>query len=194
MRLWRVGIAGGIVGLAMSGCGEPGDIGPVASPGANIPRTSPDIEPAQAQGESAPVGETPALAPVQTADYKPAPPTAKGEVKTTPGGVKYETLKEGTGPELKRGETALLHYVGNVENGEVFDSSRSINQPRSFRIGIDPLIKGWEEGIPGMKVGELRKLTIPPALGYGIAGRPPKIPSKATLVFEVELLDIVAGK
>ena len=74
----------------------------------------------------------------------------------------------------------------------VFDASRSKNKPLSFRIGGDPLIKGWEEGIPGMKVGEIRKLTVPPELGYGEQGKPPKIPPNATLIFEVELLSIAA--
>ena len=119
---------------------------------------------------------------------KPAPPTAKGETKTTEGGVKYETLKEGTGPELKPGEKASVRYEGKLENG-----TSSTLPTRSRRsIGVRPLIKGWEEGIPGMKVGEVRKLTIPPELGYGAAGQGPKIPPNATLIFEVELLGITA--
>ncbi len=194
MRLLRVGIVGGLFGLAASGCGEPGAIGPVSPPGAIVPRTSPDAEPAQAQGEASSVPETQKAAAPKNADLKPALPTAKGETKTTAGGVKYETVKEGTGAELKIGQNALIHYVGSLENGEVFDSSRANNRPRNFRIGVDPLIMGWVEGIPGMKVGEIRKLTIPFPLGYGVAGRPPKIPQKATLLFEVELVDIVAGQ
>jgi FKBP-type peptidyl-prolyl cis-trans isomerase len=191
MRWLRFGIAGGLLGMAVAGCGEPGAISPVAPPGAIIPRISPDPEPAQAQGEAASVLAAPKATAAKSAESKPALPTAKGETKTTPGGVKYETLKEGSGPELKIGQSAVLHYVGNIENGEVFDSSRTSNQPRTFRIGVQPLIKGWEEGVPGMRVGELRKLTIPPALGYGAAGRPPSIPPQATLVFEIELLDIL---
>ena len=121
----------------------------------------------------------------------PAPPTAKGETKTTKGGVKYETLQEGTGPQLKSGQAATFHYVGSLEKGKVFDTTRKSNEPRKFRIGIDPLIKGWEEAIPGMKVGEIRKMIIPPALGYGEEGKPPEIPPNATLIFEVELVEIV---
>ena len=120
-----------------------------------------------------------------------APPTANGETKTTKGGVKYETIKEGTGAELKSGQAATFHYVGTLEKGEVFDSTRTTNKPAKFRIGVDPLIKGWEEAVPGMKVGEVRKLTIPPAMGYGERGKPPTIPPNATLIFEVELVDIV---
>jgi FKBP-type peptidyl-prolyl cis-trans isomerase len=104
--------------------------------------------------------------------------------------VRYETIKQGTGTELKSGQAATIHYVGTIERGDVFDTTRTNDQPRKFRIGIDPLIKGWEEGIPGMKVGEIRKLTIPPSMGYGEKGRVPTIPPNATLIFEVELVDI----
>jgi FKBP-type peptidyl-prolyl cis-trans isomerase len=187
MRLWRVGIVSGLVGLAASGCGEPSVI-EVAPPGANIPRVSPDSEPATAQGEMAGV---PASPPGAATEFKPAVSTAKGQTKTTPGGVTYETLKEGSGPELQRGQKAQVHYVGTNEKGEVFDSSRTRNEPLDIQIGKSPLIKGWEESIPGMKVGEIRKLIIPPALAYGDAGKPPKVPPNATLIFEVELLNIV---
>ena len=95
-------------------------------------------------------------------DAKPTPPTAKGETKTTDGGVKYETLKEGTGPELKPGQKAAIHYEGKLEDGEVFDSTKG--KRRSGHLGqLSPVIKGWEEAIPGMKVGEIRKFTIPSA-------------------------------
>jgi FKBP-type peptidyl-prolyl cis-trans isomerase len=123
---------------------------------------------------------------------KLAPSTAKGETKTTAGGVKYETLKEGTGPELKPGQKAALHYVGKLEDGKEFDSSRTKQPPTPFEvsIGVSPLIKGWEEGIPGMKVGEVRKLTIPPEMGYGKRGHGSASPGFATLIFEVELVEI----
>jgi FKBP-type peptidyl-prolyl cis-trans isomerase len=125
------------------------------------------------------------------ASTKPAPPTAKGETKTTEGGVKYETLKEGTGPELKLGQKAAFHYVGKLSSGDVFDSSRSAAPPKPFDVtlGEGQVISGWEEGLPGMKVGEIRKLTIPPEMGYGKMAKP-KIPPNSTLVFEVELVEI----
>jgi len=129
--------------------------------------------------------------PAASVESIPAAPTAKGETRTTKGGVKYETLKEGTGPELKSGQEATLHYVGSLEAGKVFDTTRKSNEPRKFRIGVDLLIKGWAEAIPGMKVGETRKLIIPPSQGYGKEGKPPVIPANATLIFEVELVDIV---
>ncbi len=121
---------------------------------------------------------------------KVAPSTAKGEIKSTEGGVKYETLKEGTGPELQPGQHAKIHYEGKLEDGTVFDSSRPRNTPLDVTIGVTPLIKGWDQGIPGMKVGEQRRLTIPPQLGYGPRGQPPKIPGDATLIFDVELMSI----
>jgi FKBP-type peptidyl-prolyl cis-trans isomerase len=190
MRLWHVGIVGGIVGLALSGCEDPGEIVPLAPPGESIPRVSPDADAAQAQGEMAAPALKTASEPAKPVEYTPATPTAKGQTKTTPHGLKYETLQEGTGPELKPGQTAQVHYVGKLENGTVFDSSRSSGQPRRFVIGSGKMIAGWEEGMPGMRVGEIRKMTVPPALGYGERGQPPNIPANATLIFEVELINV----
>jgi FKBP-type peptidyl-prolyl cis-trans isomerase len=186
-----MGIVGGILGLALFGCEGPNGIVPVTPPGAVIPRESPDAEPAQARGEMAAqsgVGESTPAAPA--VESVVAAPTAKGQTKTTKGGVKYETLQEGTGPELKSGQTATLHYVGKLEEGNVFDTTRKDNAPKKFRIGVQPLIKGWEEAIPGMKVGEIRKLIVPPSQAYGAEGKSPRIPPNATLIFEIELVDI----
>jgi FKBP-type peptidyl-prolyl cis-trans isomerase FkpA len=132
-------------------------------------------------------GET---APVKAVEYTPALPTAKGETKTTAHGVKYETLKEGTGPEFKPGQSGKFLYEGKLENGTVFDATES-KQPRIFAVGAGKMTQGWEEAIPGMKAGEIRKLTVPPAAAYGASGYPPKIPPNATLIFEVELVDIL---
>ena len=156
---------------------------------AYIPKVSPDIDAAQAVGETAPSANKAATDDGKLAAMKLAPSTAKGEIKTTAGGVKYETIKEGTGPELKPGQKAAIHYTGKLENGTEFDSTRS-KSPFEVAIGVNPLIKGWEEGIPGMKVGEIRKLTIPPEMGYGKAGHGGDIPGDATLLFEVELVAI----
>jgi FKBP-type peptidyl-prolyl cis-trans isomerase len=188
MSFWRSGIAGGLVGLALCGCEEPSDIVPVTPPGAIIPRTVNESDVSQALGESAP-SVTKTEAPTPKVDVKPMPPTAPGEIKTTDGGVKYETLKEGTGAELKPGQRAAIHYEGKLETGEVFDSSRG-KSPFMVTFGQKSVIDGWEQAIPGMKVGEIRKLTIPPALAYGTVGHPPKIPANATLIFEVELVEI----
>jgi FKBP-type peptidyl-prolyl cis-trans isomerase len=101
-----------------------------------------------------------------------------------------EDIKEGTGSAAKAGQTVVVHYVGTLTNGKKFDSSRDRGQGFSFPLGGGRVIKGWDQGVVGMKVGSLRKLTIPPHLAYGERGFPPVIPANSTLVFEVELLEI----
>ncbi len=105
--------------------------------------------------------------------------------------MKIEILKEGTGESAKNGDTVTVHYTGTLENGTKFDSSRDRGTPFSFILGAGRVIKGWDLGVAGMKIGEQRKLTIPSELAYGDAGTPGgPIPPKATLIFEVELLGI----
>lgn len=104
--------------------------------------------------------------------------------------VNIEILKQGQGEGAKNGDKVTAHYTGTLTNGEKFDSSIDRGQPLSFILGSGQVIKGWEEGILGMKVGEKRKLTIPSELGYGEKGVPGVIPPNATLIFEVELLKI----
>jgi FKBP-type peptidyl-prolyl cis-trans isomerase len=176
--------------MLLAGCDVPEDIMPTTPPGAVIPRTSSDGDnPAQAQGETAGVtrklgeGNKPAA-------YTPASPTAKGESKTTKNGVKYETLKPGAGEELKPGRVAVFHFIGTLENGTVFDSSRDRGEPLMATVGTGQLVKGWNEGLPGMKVGETRKLWIPAAMAYGDQEKA-KIPANSNLIFEVELLKLL---
>jgi peptidylprolyl isomerase len=108
---------------------------------------------------------------------------------TTEGGLQIQDLTTGTGKEVKSGDTVTVNYLGTLTNGTKFDSSYDRNQPFTTQIGVGQVIQGWDKGIIGMKVGGKRKLTIPPALGYGSqpAG---SIPPNSTLVFEVELLSV----
>ena len=183
-------VPAGLVGLVLVGCDAPPDIGPIAPPGAEVPRKAPDVEPAQAQGEMAAPAIQKKVPARQVVEYTPAVATAKGETKTTPGGVKYETLKAGTGPELKAGQTAQFLYLGKLEDGKIFeDRSKRTNRPEM--LSLTEKTKGWREALPGMRVGELRKLTVPPELAYGEKGRPPEIPPNATLIYEVELVQIL---
>ncbi|MBW4626997.1 MAG: FKBP-type peptidyl-prolyl cis-trans isomerase [Brasilonema octagenarum HA4186-MV1] len=111
-------------------------------------------------------------------------------VVTTPSGLKYTELKQGTGATPKKGQTVVVHYTGTLEDGTKFDSSRDRGQPFSFKLGVGQVIKGWDEGLSTMKVGDRRKLIIPSDLGYGARGAGGVIPPNATLIFDVELLKI----
>ena len=101
-----------------------------------------------------------------------------------------EDLVVGEGEAAARGHRVTVHYTGWLTNGSKFDSSRDRNQPFAFALGEGEVIRGWDEGVEGMKVGGKRKLTIPPELGYGARGAGGVIPPNATLVFEVELLGV----
>ncbi len=114
---------------------------------------------------------------------------------TTPSGLQYEEITVGTGPEATAGAHVTVHYTGWLQNedgsaGDKFDSSKDRNDPFDFPLGAGHVIKGWDEGVQGMKVGGARKLTIPAALGYGSRGASGVIPPNATLIFEVELLGV----
>jgi FKBP-type peptidyl-prolyl cis-trans isomerase FkpA len=111
-------------------------------------------------------------------------------VITTASGLQYEDVQEGTGTAAKAGDSVSVHYTGWLTNGEKFDSSHDRRSPFSFKLGAGKVIKGWDEGVAGMKPGGKRKLTIPAALGYGARGAGGVIPPNAELIFEVELLKI----
>ena len=105
-------------------------------------------------------------------------------------GLRVTDIEVGSGPEAVAGQTVVVHYRGTLENGKQFDASYDRGKPFTFPLGRGQVIKGWDEGVQGMKVGGKRKLVIPPELGYGTRGAGGVIPPNATLIFEVELLDI----
>jgi len=113
---------------------------------------------------------------------------APKEYLKTDTGLKYRILKKTDGRPAKAGDWVEVHYVGRLTNGRKFDSSYDRGKPYGFQLGRRNVIRGWDEGIALLKVGEKAELIIPPELGYGDMGRPPRIPGGATLVFEVELV------
>jgi FKBP-type peptidyl-prolyl cis-trans isomerase len=133
------------------------------------------IEPVASGAAAAPPPATPSI-------KAPPSPAAQGLVKTD--------AAAGTGPEAKTGDTVSVHYTGTLDDGTKFDSSRDRNEPFEFTLGAGMVIKGWDQGVLGMKKGGKRTLTIPSDLGYGKRGAPPKIPADATLHFDIELIAI----
>lgn len=115
---------------------------------------------------------------------------AEENVVTTESGLQYVVITEGNGATPQTGNRVFVHYVGTLEDGTQFDSSRDRGRPFEFTIGRGQVIKGWDEGVGMMKVGDRRKLIIPPDLGYGASGAGGVIPPNATLIFDVELLRI----
>lgn len=169
MRLSRIPIVLVALLLALSACGR-------------VETTSPP-EGAAAGGE----GQA-AAAPAGAA---PAAPTKieESQFTTTPSGLKYADLQQGSGAEAAVGKEVSVHYTGWLTNGTKFDSSLDRGQPFQLKLGAGEVIKGWDEGLQGMKVGGKRQLVIPPELGYGSADQG-VIPPNSTLIFEVELVDV----
>lgn len=144
------------------------------------------IEPA-----TAPVVEGPQSAPTAQPDTAPHQEGGQADDKnkiTTKNGMTIETTKDGSGTGIINGQIAVMQYTGTLTDGSVFDAtSKRGGTPFEFTLGAGQVIKGWDQGILGMKVGEERTLTIPPELGYGPQGYPPVIPQNATLIFTVKL-------
>ena len=109
---------------------------------------------------------------------------------TTPSGLQYIDVKEGTGPTPETNDTVVVHYTGTLEDGTKFDSSRDRDEFFEFTIGVGQVIKGWDEGVASMKVNGRRTLIVPSNLGYGARGAGGVIPPNATLIFDVELIEI----
>jgi FKBP-type peptidyl-prolyl cis-trans isomerase len=154
---------------------------PTARP-ATVDRARPEAEVARRSAEPAP------RAADTRADAASTEPAAA--VEEQPGGLQVVDLVVGTGPAAKAGDRLRVHYTGTLVDGTKFDSSLDRGVPFVFESGRGWVIEGWERGVPGMRVGGTRRLTIPHALAYGEKGRPPKIPPGATLIFEIELLGI----
>jgi FKBP-type peptidyl-prolyl cis-trans isomerase len=135
----------------------------------------------------------------QTATHKPAQPArpntnaptkVTGDGVKTTSGLQYWDIKVGTGTEAKDGSHVKVHYTGWLTTGKKFDSSVDAGTPFDFTIGKGDVIKGWDEGVTGMKVGGKRQLRIPPGLAYGERGYPGAIPANATLIFDIQLLAV----
>jgi peptidylprolyl isomerase len=132
-------------------------------------------------------GQTPTA---EGGDMTEGLPPVSGETVTTDSGLQYIDIEEGTGDTPQGGQTVVAHYTGWLEDGTKFDSSVDRGTPLTFTLGVGQVIAGWDEGLATMKVGGQRRLIIPPDLGYGETGAGATIPPNATLIFDVELLEI----
>jgi FKBP-type peptidyl-prolyl cis-trans isomerase len=180
MKLITLALVGSLA-VVVAGCGgnQPAeDAAPVVADGSALNTPMPESETASTDAEATDAAE--------------AAPATDGKVVTTASGLKYEVLQEGSGEAAIGHRRVTVHYTGWLEDGKKFDSSHDHpgGRPFPFTLGHGDVIPGWDEGVSGMKVGEKRKLTIPSDLAYGDSGHPGGIPPKATLTFEVELLEI----
>ncbi|MDP9223721.1 MAG: FKBP-type peptidyl-prolyl cis-trans isomerase [Actinomycetota bacterium] len=172
MRTTRRWAVAAVTLALLASCGQPNSSDTPGAAGA--PQSSPPA-PSPSAVASAPAVST---------------PCTKGQVTTTAGGLKIQDTKCGTGPPAVRGGAILVKYVGKLASGKVFDSTaKHGGKAAEFQVGVGMLIPGWDEGIPGMRVGGVRKLIIPPALGYGASGSGP-IPPNATLNFTIKLVGL----
>ena len=195
MRNITLAIAGAVVLSLVPGCQQKPDAPETASTAvASAPPAPAPAQPPESMTSATPAKQTaPAAAaakPGSSAKSSKPSSSKKDGIVTTSSGLMYKDEKPGSGKVAKSGDTVTVNYTGTLENGTKFDSSYDHGQPFTFHLGGGEVIKGWDEGVAGMKVGGKRKLVIPSELGYGPAGRPPKIPPAATLIFEVELMNI----
>jgi peptidylprolyl isomerase len=169
------------VALLAAGCGSSSKTSAPASTGAHSATTPATAAPAP----KATTGEAPAVPNAQDLSSEPKIAKPSGTPPTT---LIKKDLVVGKGPAVQAGQTATVQYVGaSWSNGQVFDASWTRNQPFPFPVGQQQVIPGWDQGVPGMRVGGRRELVIPPELGYGAQGSPPAIGPNETLVFVIDL-------
>lgn len=151
----------------------------------------PTVEPISAETPTTAASAAPVTSMVrpQAAPPPPEPPPPAGPE----GKLVSKDLVVGTGTVAKTGDTVSVHYLGTFADGKEFDGSKKRGKPFDFTLGQGGVIKGWDQGVVGMKIGGKRKLVIPPSLAYGPSGRPPVIPPNSTLTFEIELLGVTAA-
>jgi peptidylprolyl isomerase len=166
-------LATAVIALSLVAC---------ARPAADSTDDSTATQQEQTAAAATPVAETAPAAPMGDTFMMPA------NLQTMPSGLQYSIEKEGSGAQPQPGQIVSVHYTGWLTDGTKFDSSRDRNQPLQFPLGQARVIRGWDEGIAAMKIGEIRTLVIPPGLGYGERGMGGVIPPNATLVFRVELV------
>lgn len=166
--------------LSMAGCREDPSADPDTATGSSSPSSS-------HRGSTGSAGVS---AGGMSSTAKSTASAFAGAEVTTPSGLRYQTLVEGTGAVATRGRVVSVHYTGWLTDGARFESSLDSGRPIEFPLGTPNIIRGWNEGLEGMRVGGKRRLTIPPDLGYGPTGRAPSIPPNATLIFEVELIGV----
>jgi FKBP-type peptidyl-prolyl cis-trans isomerase len=177
MRWWWIGAVAVVLAAGCSGNEPSATESTEGSTGATTAPNAPNAAEPAASGTSAAAGPQK----VEETAYK-----------KLPSGLKYAVLKEGSGPGAEH-QQVFVHYTGWLTDGKKFDSSRDRGEPFDFTLGHGGVIKGWDEGVKGMKVGEIRQLVVPPDLGYGASGAGGVIPPNATLVFEVELIRLWEG-
>jgi peptidylprolyl isomerase len=164
----------GLLLTALAGCGDKGQAG-----------AGPNDTPAPAPGPAVPAANVSQVPDTTVIGGKTVP------LKSSPDGLKYYDIKTGTGPNPKNGQTVSVQYTGTLLDGTKFDSSYDHGgKPIDFPIGVRAVIKGWDEGVPPMKVGGKRRLVIPGPLAYGPNPPTPTIPPDATLVFDIELVAV----
>lgn len=164
------------------------EAGRLATPPNEVPAVTSEANTIIAQGVSQQASDLMADDTIEESTM--AEESAASNVVTTESGLQYEVIAEGNGATPQSGNRVFVHYVGTLEDGTKFDSSRDRGRPFDFTIGQGQVIKGWDEGVSMMQVGDRRKLIIPPELGYGARGAGGVIPPNATLIFDVELLRI----